>query len=200
MFDGAVFLDVGAHVGQTLEEVTRPKYAFRTIYSFEPMPIQFNHLVRAFRSYDNVQLCDYGLGDSTRTTTLYGANEHCESSIYADKTDVASIMQTECVIVDASNWFSRNLTSDDTVIMKINTEGSEIPIMYSLIESKEIFKIHNVMLDFDCRRVPSMAHHETLLLERLAEIGFTRFSLCDNVMRGATHQKRIENWLSTIDV
>jgi hypothetical protein len=145
-------------------------------------------------------LFDYGLGDSTRQATLYGANEHCESSIYADKTDVAEIMQTDCTIVDASNWFQRNLTTDDVVIMKINTEGSEIPIMYNLIESGEVFKIHNVMLDFDCRRIPSMMHHEQLLLSKMHEVGFLNFSLCENVMRGATHQKRIENWLSTIEV
>ena len=198
MFDGAVFLDVGCHVGQTLDEVTRPKYQFRTIYAFEPMAIQFQHIMRAYRAYENVQVFDYGLGDSTRTATLYGANEHCESSIYADKNDVSTIMQTSCAIVEASNWFERNITEDDTVIMKINAEGSEIPIMNNLIDSGLIHRIHNVMLDFDCRKVPSIAHCEGDLIDRMALVGFDRYSLCDDVMRGATHQSRIGNWLSSI--
>lgn len=199
-FEGAVFLDVGCHTGQTLYEVTRPHYGFRHIYAFEPMPVQFAHLLRAYRSgFDNVQLCDYGLGDSTRTATLYGANEHLESSIYADKNDVAAVMQTECCIVDASNWFKRHISEHDVVIMKINAEGSEIPIMNNLIDSGEVHKIHNVMLDFDCRKIPSMAHCEADLMARMQEVGFTRFSLCDDVMRGATHQERIANWLSTIE-
>jgi FkbM family methyltransferase len=198
LFDGAVFLDVGCHNGQTLAEVTRPKYAFRTIFGFEPMPLQFTHLLRSYQTFFNVQVFDYGLGDHTGITTLYGSNERFESSIYPDKNDVATIDQTDCTIVDAGNWFKRNVTEDDTVIMKINAEGSEIPIMYSLIDSGEIWKVSNVMLDFDCRKIPSMAHHEALLLSKLNEIGFTNFSLCDRVMRGATHQNRIGNWLSTI--
>ena len=197
-FDGAVFLDVGGHVGQTLDEVTRPKYQFRTIYCFEPMPIQFTHLVRAYRTYENVQVFDYGLGDSTRMATIYGANEHCESSIYAEKNDVSTLMQTNCTIVEASNWFERNITEDDTVIMKINAEGSEIPIMNNLIDSGLIHRIHNVMLDFDIRKVNGMQHCEHDLIARMASVGFNRYSLCDDVMRGATHQSRIGNWLSTI--
>ena len=54
------------------------------------------------------------------------------------------------------------------------------------------------MLDFDIRRVPGMEHTEGQLMGRMAEIGFDRFSLCDNVMVGNTHQRRIRNWLSTI--
>ena len=198
LFEGAVFLDVGGHTGQTVDEVARPKYGFRTIFSFEPMPLQYRHLLRAYRTYENVQVMDYGLGDSTRTTTVYGANEICESSIYADKNDVSTLRQTECAIVDASNWFQRNIDNEDTVIMKINAEGSEIPIMNNLIDSGEIHKIDNVMLDFDCRKIPGMAHCEGELIARMASIGFDRYSLCDDVMRGATHQNRIGNWLSTI--
>ena len=197
-FDGAIFLDVGAHVGQTLAEVTRYKYQFRTIYAFEPMPVQSSHLHMAYRGFPNVQVLDYGLGDSTRAATLYGANDQCESSIYADKRDVTRAMQTECAIVDASNWFRRNLTPDDTVIMKINAEGSEIPILNSLIDSGEIEKVANVMIDFDIRKVSGLEHCEQALIQRFADIEFTRYSISEVVMRGYTHQDRIANWLGTL--
>ena len=199
LFQGAIFLDVGCHTGQTLDAVTKYKYDFRTIYGFEPMPRQCAHLLRAYRTFPNVQVFDYGLGDHTGITTLYGSNERFESSIYAEKSDVATIDQTACTIVEASNWFQRNLTEDDVVIMKINAEGSEIPIMNNLIDSGQVWKIYNVMLDFDIRRVVGMEHTEQELLQRLSDIGFTRFSLCDHVMKGFTHQDRIENWLSTIE-
>lgn len=198
LFDGAIFVDVGGHTGQTLDEVTRPKYAFRTIFCLEPMPRQFTHLLRAYRSFDNVQVLDYGLGDSTRTATIYGSNERFESSIFADKNDVATIDQTECVIVDATNWFSRNTTEDDTIIVKLNCEGSEVPILDNLIDSGMIHRIHNVMVDWDARKIPSIAHREQDLLVKMADVGFDRYSLCDNVMRGLTHQDRIGNWLSTL--
>ena len=164
------------------------------------MPPQFQYLVRTYghQAFPNVQLFDYGLGDHTGMTTIYGSNERFESSIYAEKSDVATIDQTTCTIVEASNWFARNLTADDTIIMKLNCEGSEIPIMNNLIDSGAIWLLHNVMIDFDIRRVVGMEHTERELLDRMASIGFDRYSLCDNVMRGLTHQSRIGNWLSTL--
>ena len=121
-----------------------------------------------------------------------------EASIFAAKNDVNPIDTMPCAIVEASNWFFRNITEDDTVIMKLNCEGSEIPIMNNLIDSGEIWKLHNVMLDFDIRKVPGMEHCEVDLMTKMAEIGFARYSLCDSVMIGKTHQNRIGNWLSTI--
>lgn len=35
-----IFLDVGAHDGQTLAEVLKPEYRFDRVYAFEPMPAQ----------------------------------------------------------------------------------------------------------------------------------------------------------------
>ena len=200
MFEGAIFLDVGAHNGQTLHEITRPKYEFRTIFSFEPMVREFQHILRAYRSFDNVQVFDYGLGDHTGITNLYGPNEHCESSIYPQKSDVAEYHVYPCTIVEASNWFERNTTEDDTIIMKINAEGSEIPIMNNLIDSGFVHRIDNVMLDFDIRKVPGMEHCEQDLLARFQDCGFTKYSLCDDVMKGATHQSRIGNWLAGLDI
>ena len=198
MFEDAIFVDVGGHSGQTLDEVTRPKYQFRTIFCLEPMPRQFTHIQRAFRAFPAVQAFDYGLGDHTGMETIYGTNDRCEASIYPQKTDVGEMHVTTCTIVEASNWLDRNTDDGDTVIMKINAEGSEIPIMNNLIDTGMVWRLANVMLDFDIRRVPGMEHTEGQLMGRMAEIGFDRFSLCDNVMVGNTHQRRIRNWLSTI--
>ena len=122
----------------------------------------------------------------------------CEASMFGDKNDVSTLEQTRCTIVEASNWFERHLDEEDTVIMKINAEGAEVHILNNLIDSGQIWRIHNVMIDWDCRKVPSIAHCEHDILARFREIGFDRYSLCDDVMRGATHQSRIGNWLSTI--
>ncbi len=51
------------------------------------------------------------------------------------------------------------------------------------------------MIDFDIRKVPGLEHHEQKIIERMKRVGFNKYSLCDHVMIGTTHQNRIRNWL-----
>lgn len=198
MFNNTIFLDIGTHDGQTLEEVVKPLYEFKVIYSFEPMPKQYQHAFGIYSQYKYVKLFNYGLSDKTATMNLYGSNNNMGASIYATKRDVEPEIVTPCIFVEASKFFRDNLSVDDSVIMKLNCEGSEIPILNNLIDSGEIWKIANVMIDFDIRKVEGMGHEELLLMERFNTIGFDRYVLCDTVMVGSTHQARINNWLTSI--
>lgn len=198
-FKDAIFLDVGTHIGQTLEEVTKyPKYQFRTVYAFEPMPKQFAIASGIYRRDPRVQVFDYGLGDHTGATNFHGSNDILEASIWNDMYKVDPDFITVCPVIEASLFFQRHITEDDVVIMKLNCEGSEIAILNNLIDTGEIWKIHNVMIDFDIRKVNGKAHLELELLERLLSINFNQYCLCDTVMVGHTHQDRIANWLRTI--
>lgn len=190
-----IFLDVGAHEGQTLEEVTKPSYSFDRIIAFEPMPAQYAHLVARFGAMSAVELLNYGLADATSARPIYGTNDQMEASIYAAKNDVDATVVTWCQILEASEFFRRHITGDDTVIVKLNCEGAEVPILNNLIDTGEIHKIANVMVDFDIRKVVGREVEEEALLARFREVEFTRFVLCEDVMVGPTHQDRIANWL-----
>ena len=98
----------------------------------------------------------------------------------------------------ASEFFAEVIGEDDLVIMKLNCEGSECDIMNDLIDGNQIFKLDNVMIDFDVRKFPRLAQEEPALKKRLEEIGFDHFSLAEKVMRGRTHQNRIANWLRSL--
>lgn len=198
MFDDAVILDVGTHIGHTLEELVKPQYLFRTIYAFEPMIREWTQASETYGNDPRLTIFNYGLGDHTGPTPLYGGNDGFETSIYADKNDADENVVTICDIVSASEFFQEYLSADDMNIVKLNCEGSEVPILNNLIDSGMIHRIYNVMIDWDARKVPSVAHCEGELIARMASIGFDRYSLCDNVMVGVTHQNRIANWLNTI--
>lgn len=189
-----VFLDVGAHDGQTLEEVTKAEYGFDHIVAFEPMPQQFAHLIERFGCDSRVHLCRYGLSDVSSWSVLYGTNDAMEASIYAEKRDADQSVVTSCEFVAASEIVG-GLPADCVTIMKLNCEGAEIPILNNLVDTGAIFRLHNVMIDFDIRKVPGREHEEAKILERFREIGFSSFSLSDEVMQGPTHQDRIANWL-----
>jgi len=51
------------------------------------------------------------------------------------------------------------------------------------------------MVDPDVRKIPSQAHRERELRERLRASGLTNYFMEDEVMVGATHRDRIQNWL-----
>lgn len=198
-FKDAVFLDVGGSTGQTLEEVVKPRYKFRTIYSFEPMPTEFDILVRDYNSNQRVVLCDYGLNDVTAEMDMYGDNSFLGASNIPNHFSEDQSIVTRCSFIEASSFFRRHLTFNDVVVMKLNCEGGEVAILNNLIDSGEIWKLTNVMIDFDIRRAfDGLEYLEIATLQRLSEIGFTRYSLCEQVMTGDTHQERIANWLDSV--
>lgn len=193
-----IFLDVGAHNGQTLQEVVLPGYGFETIYAFEPMPTQYEILVERFARDPRVRIFNYGLADSTGPRPVYGDNSRLEASIYSTKEDVDADVVTECAFYSASEFFRDYIPVGGTVIVKLNCEGAEVPILRDLADSGEIWKATNVMIDFDIRRVVGYETEAAAVIERLDAIGFDRYCLAEDVMGGDpldTHQQRISRWL-----
>ena len=195
-----VFVDVGAHIGYTLAEVTKPRYTFDKIFAFEPMPKQFAVLVEMYGSIPHVELLHCGLLDMSGKRNIYGSNTRLEASIYDNIGIVDKNFVTQCDFLEASEFFKARLSAQDTNIIKINCEGSEILILNNLMDTGEIWKITNVMIDFDIRKIESMRYQEQLILDRFRAIGFDRYSLCDDAMIGDTHQVRIAHWLSTTGI
>jgi FkbM family methyltransferase len=198
-FDGAVFLDCGSHIGQTLEEVVKQTYGFKTIFGFEPMPTQFNYLVETYKD-NRVYLCNYGLADRTETMNIYGSNSICEASLYPNKRDVDQNIVTQCLIVEASEFFREHISSDDRNVMKFNCEGAEVPILNNLMDTGEIWKVSNMVITFDCRYISGEEHHEAELINRLHSINYDRWVSSDDAFVPHTqpHSEKIEQWLSTI--
>ncbi len=191
-----IFVDIGANEGQSLEEAIKGRWGFDRFVAFEPMPTAFKAL--AIRFAEDVECYNFGLLDRSGQSDVYGTNELLEASVWSAKSDVDADVVTSCRFVAASEFFSQFIPADETVIVKMNCEGAEPLILDDLIDSGEIWKVTNVMIDFDIRRVVGEEHREHDVLGRLVEIGFNRFSLCENVMVGRTHQDRIANWLSTL--
>jgi FkbM family methyltransferase len=197
-----IFLDVGGHVGQTLDEILSGKYTFDKVYCFEPMPREYTYLVENYtqKGLDyGIEIINSGLLDKTYNDTIYGTNEDMAASIYQEKYDVNNREhETLCSFISAAEFFHNNIKQEDLVTVKLNCEGSEIRIVNSLIESGEISKVSNMMLDFDIRKVPGKEHQAEELIQRLEGLNFKNYSLEWEVMIGDTHQNRIGNWLSTL--
>ena len=188
-----IFIDVGGHVGETVEAVLDPGYGFERIYSFEPV----RSCAEAIRAINDRRLVviEAGLSNSDRDAIIFGAGS-VGASIYQDHPHAVGCAE-RCRFLDATRWFRENLSSGDRVYMKLNCEGSECDILESLLDSGEYSKITQVMIDFDARKIPSQRHRVESLKLRLKNQRYMNFSFPEELMYGmGSHFGGIRNWLN----
>lgn len=191
-----VFLDVGAHQGETVRAVRDPKYRFDRIYCFEPASACWQALEAEAAADPRVTLLRYGLWRRTCELPLYEPGS-AGASLFEDKFTGSHRTGTvqPCRFVRATEWLRENLTDRDEVFMKLNCEGAECDIVEDLLDSGEFGRLRAVMIDFDIRKVPSLRHREAEVRSRLASAGFSNYTTAEEVMIGATHRDRIQHWL-----
>jgi FkbM family methyltransferase len=186
-----VFLDVGAHEGSSLNAVRDPKYGFDRIYCFEPAHGCWAALEAVTDS--RVTVCHFGLWNATREHPLYDPGSR-GASIFSDKFKEQPADEM-AQFVRATDWFRENLGADDEIYMKLNCEGAECDIAEDLLDSGELARVRSLMIDPDVRKIPSQAHREQELGERLRSAGLTNYFMERDVMVGDTHRERVQNWL-----
>jgi FkbM family methyltransferase len=186
-----IFLDVGAHDGASLHAVRDPKYGFDRIYCFEPASLCWPAL-EAVRD-DRVTICRFGLWNRTCEHVLYNPGSG-GASLFEDKFRERPTEET-ARFFRAADWLTQNLTVHDEIFMKLNCEGAECDIVGDLLDSREFGRLRSVMIDPDVRKIPSQAHREQELSGRLVALGMTNYFMEAEVMVGATHRDRIQNWL-----
>jgi FkbM family methyltransferase len=187
------FIDVGGHVGETVEAVLDPGYGFEKIYSFEPV----RSCAEAIRAINDRRLVviEAGLSSFDRESLIFGAGS-VGASIYQDHPDATGCAE-RCYFLDAAKWFRENISTGDRVYMKLNCEGSECDILENLLDSGEYSKITQVMIDFDARKIPSQRDRVESLKRRLETQGYTNFSFPEELMYGTgSNFGGIRNWLN----
>jgi len=192
-----IFLDVGGHEGQSLSGVLEPKYAFDKIFVFEPVKSLHTKLNQVAGGRPNVHLLQYGLWNKNATQKIYSPGT-LAGSVHVAHQDVDQNFFEMCNFVDASEWFSKNINKDDEVYVKLNCEGAEADILLDLLQSKEIFKIKNVMVDFDVRKVKGLENSQHEVLDKFRSENFKSYSICEEVMHGPSHAIRIQSWLDKV--
>ena len=175
-----IFIDVGGHLGETVEAVLDPGYGFEKIYSFEPV----SSCAEAIRAINDRRLVviEAGLSNSDREAMIFGAGS-VGASIYQDHPDARGGAE-RCRFVDATKWFRENLSTGDRVYMKLNCEGSECDILENLLDSGEYSKITHVMIDFDARKIPSQCDRVESLKLCLKNQRYLNFSFPEELMYG----------------
>ncbi|MBL8483280.1 MAG: FkbM family methyltransferase [Rhodocyclaceae bacterium] len=188
-----IFLDVGAHIGQTAAEVVKPVYGFDRIVCFEPVPTCAEH-IREHHKDPRLEILALGLSNVSAIKTIYGGAE-VGASLFRDKKGIDASISQQCRFVRATDWINENLRPGDEVYMKLNVEGAEVEILDDLLASGALARIGHIMVDFDVRKIPGMKHMEHALRERLMQARGTRVYPADTYMLGNNHGERLHTWL-----
>lgn len=196
-----IFLDIGAHWGETLEEALSPLWAFDLVYAFEPDPEAVAVLQTKFAealAQGQLVIVDSALSDREGEAFLFGANEGGGASLYAEKSDIDSSRRKPVKLIQARRFFAENLSANDTILAKLNCEGGEVPILNDLIDGGEIGKLARVVIDFDIRKVRGKRGQARTMMRKMERAGFDRFLLAENVMVGVDAIARTRNALASM--
>jgi FkbM family methyltransferase len=184
-----IFLDVGAHTGETLPAVLDPLFGFDRIVCFEPASACWPRL-RDIRDR-RVSVEPFGLWRETTAVTLHDPGEIGASLLKKKYSKGSGNEQVK--VVKASDWFGGNLRDDDDVYAKLNVEGAEADILDDLMATGEIKKLAALLVHLDIRKVPSQRERADEILTRLEGSGVP-FTVADPA-DGPSHVARVHAWL-----
>jgi len=198
-----IFLDVGGYNGDTAQEAL--KHDYDLVHIFEPSRKHADALINLARS--NTQVIRYhqsGLGLRNETVVLFDSGSD-GASIYSDKPQPAKTGFHESInLLNTAQWFTKNISYKSTVHMKINVEGAELKILNALINSGEISKVDELLVYYDCVKIPKLGEPAANMMERkLDGIGIlkNRVSIYrQKIVRGESLAKPyVCNWLKSIN-
>jgi FkbM family methyltransferase len=196
-----IFLDIGAHWGETLEEVLSPVWRFDRVYAFEPEPHAIAVLKRNFAApiaEGRLVLVEAALSNRDGEADLFGANEGGGASLLAEKSNVDATTRRPVKLISASSFFAAHFKPGDAVLAKLNCEGGEVDILKDLAGSGEIHKLARLVVDFDIRKVPGRRGEARATMEAMRKAGFDRYLLSESVMVGADARARTRNALASM--
>lgn len=129
-----VVFDVGGHHGQTaLRYVAEMPHA--TVYTFEPSPESYRHLLAAVRGDRRIRSFEMALSDrSGRRAFNINADQRTNSflPVFATVPDIGVPMRTEArVEIDATtlDMFCEREHLDQISILKMDVQGFEAPVL-----------------------------------------------------------------------
>jgi FkbM family methyltransferase len=143
-----IFVDIGGHRGQTVQQIIGAGVEFDEIHSFEPHP-EYVELVRRIQD-PRLVVHQAALGDRNGKLRLSGDNSNGGATVLDVPTHGPSF-EVDCIdIVDFLNRFN----ADDDIFIKINCEGGEVAIVERLSAQRVRPRIRGMMVDFDIIKVP----------------------------------------------
>lgn len=191
-----IFIDVGGHLGQSVEVALDPSWRFDHVHTFEPDPACARHIAARFAdaiAARRLTVHQAALSNSDGRLTLFGDNAKGGASIVPNALSEPGVPHSvEALDV---NRFIGALGDDVHLYIKLNCEGGEIAILERLCEAPWTDRIKGIVADFDVVKTGFGYYQKRRVIRRAAAKGLPMV-LSEQVMVGKTHASRLSNWLS----
>ena len=145
-----IFIEIGAHYGQSYEVAKHPKFPFNEFWLFEPATPALKRLSDI--SDTRLKIFPIGLAAKNYSTLLYKPGSK-GATIFREKFASNTELTSQIINVKKASEILAPILADNIVFLKINCEGSEVDILNDLLEFSLLNKTHSILVDFDICRI-----------------------------------------------
>lgn len=184
-------IDVGANIGQSTSGF-RQQFPNARIYSFEPLPVQYNILCEAFK-YDNKFVAyNLALSDKEEYIVFNSADFPDASSIlsmsdllkeYIVKAGFFPSAETKEIIVRAATLDSMGLVLGHSLLVKIDVQGADDKVIWGGQETIKKAKLCLIETEFQPLYDGQALFFDILV--QMKALGFTYFGDKDRIFYNA---------------
>jgi len=154
------FFDIGGNHGQTFDYLATldRSYKDHKFWVFEPSPRHFAVLLDKCKSmsaqYD-ITVCPFGIGGKTEVRHFLEKDDYMGDSFqtwHASDHEVFNLDNGYSVfssIISLPEFIMKYTNSDDTIVLDIDTEGSEYEIMRALLDHPQaLSRVTEIMVEW----------------------------------------------------
>jgi len=145
--DAKTLLDVGAHKG---ESVDRFLFEFPRcrIFSFEPVEKNFSFLSARFSNHPAVECFQLAMGAERGTAEIVLGFDSQTHSLKSRSTEKLGAVSRESVVIETLDYFAKRMpVNEDIDLLKIDTEGYEIPVLQGAAELLSTGRILSILAE-----------------------------------------------------
>ncbi|MEA5445780.1 FkbM family methyltransferase [Gammaproteobacteria bacterium AB-CW1] len=178
--EGDLVIDAGANFGSV---TLRLLGQGARVLAFEPNPVAFRHLERAFGDHPQVQCIPKGLSDHNGKARLYLHKRHEDNALFyseaaslmADKRNINPDAGVEIELLDIAELIEAQ--EGRIRLLKLDIEGGEYAVLHRLLDTGLIKRIDQVFCETHELKIPSCRRETRRLRRRLADMDIRHVNL-----------------------
>lgn len=176
-----IFLDLGAYNGDSLTKALQDYPDFDLFVAFEPFEPNINILKENFGEHPKVTIEPVACSTKNGTADFYlhkdiakkEGTPHVGNSLTTKKTNINKSKHVTVQTIDFAQYVKDNFKLEDTLILKIDIEGTEYDLLEHLIEQQVIQYFDKIFCEWHVRKMyPPMNGKHNELVGRLQVLGF----------------------------
>lgn len=168
-----IFLDCGGNLGRAVRAFLKT-YKDATeyeIFSFEPQ-VRLNKFYEGLLS-DRIHLINKAVWTHDGKVEFHYTKNVKGSTIFTDYATDEGIVKTARVLcIDFSAWVMRKFNPDDYIILKMNIEGAEYPVLEKMTTDGSLHYINELYVSPHVKKIDSItAQRAKALIKRVEGFG-----------------------------